>query len=244
MVMARKKTSRSRPPKNKSPIDKSHKSPSNIHPRQKDWKDQKNIKTLFSASPNRGVRVVGIGASAGGLEAFKEILTYLPNNTGFAFVVIQHLDPKHASMASEIFSRSTSMPVSEVQNGTRVKPNQIYVIPPNCNMAILHGVLQLIPRTEPITVQTAIDFFLKSLAEDLSDRAIGVILSGTASDGTEGLRAIKAEGGITFAQDPKTARYDGMPSSAIASGAVDLALSPKGIVDELTRMALFPGGAP
>ena len=184
--------------------------------------------------------VVGIGASAGGLEAFTKLLKHLPNDTGMAFVLVQHLDPTHASALTEILSRATAMQVTEVKDGMRIEPDQVYVIPPNTNMAILHHRLSLMPRTEAHGLHLPIDYFLRSLAEDRRGRAVGVILSGTASDGTEGLKAIKAEGGITFAQDEKSAKYDGMPRSAIVSGFVDCVLPPEGIARELARLSRHP----
>ncbi len=180
---------------------------------------------------SRTFPVVGIGASAGGLEAFRRLLEHLPTDTGLAFILVQHLDPKHESILAEILSRSTSMPVSEVADGIRVEPDHVYVIPRNANMAIKQGALRLLPREETRGQHRPIDFFLRSLAEEKSNRAIGVILSGTASDGTLGLEAIKAEGGITFAQDAKTARYDGMPRSAISAGCVDFELPPNLIAE-------------
>jgi len=184
--------------------------------------------------------VVGIGASAGGLEAFTKLLKHLPNDTGMAFVLVQHLDPTHASALTEILSRATAMPVAEVRDGMQVEPNHVYVIPPNTNMAILHYRLCLMPRTDKHGIHLPIDYFLRSLAEDRRGRAVGVILSGTASDGTLGLKAIKAEGGITFAQDEQSAKYDGMPRSAIVSGFVDSVLPPEMIARELTRLSRHP----
>ena len=153
-----------------------------------------------------------------------------------AFVLVQHLDPKHESMLKELLSKATRMPVSEVKNGMPVEPNHVYIIPPNTNMGISERVLSLTPRTEIRGQHMPIDRFFRSLAEDQRNSAIGVILSGTASDGSLGLKAIKAEGGITFAQDEKTAKYGGMPHSAIASGAVDFVLPPEGIAEELIRI--------
>ena len=184
--------------------------------------------------------IAGIGASAGGLEALKELLSHAPTDTGMAFVIIQHLDPKHESMSAEILSRATLMPVKEVQDGMLVEPNHVYVIPPNCNLGLSHGRLKLLPRTEARGQHMPLDFFFLTLAKERKTLAIGVVLSGTAFDGTQGLRAIKAEGGITLAQDPASAKYDGMPRSAIASGAVDLIRTPQGIAAELARIAKHP----
>src|SRR5262249_16997516 len=181
--------------------------------------------------------VVGIGASAGGLEAFRQLLEHLPIDTGMAFVLVQHLDPKRVSILAELLSKATDMPVKEVMDGMRVEPNHVYVIPRNTNMAIENGALRLSPRESPRGQHRPIDHFLRSLAEEKRDHAIGVILSGTASDGTLGLEAINAVGGITIVQDEKTAKYDGMPRSAINAGCVDFVLAPERIAEELARLS-------
>lgn len=191
-------------------------------------------------SSRKGFPIVGIGASAGGIEAFSQLLSPLPTDTGMAFVLIQHLDPTRESMTEEILSRTTKMPVNEVHDGLRVEPNHVYLIPPNHSMAILNGVLSLLPRTETRGQHLPIDFFFQSLAQDQKARAIGVVLSGTASDGSQGIKAIKAEGGLVFAQEPKSAKYDGMPRSAVASGVVDFILPPEEIAFELARIATHP----
>src|SRR6266851_2193711 len=184
--------------------------------------------------------VVGIGASAGGLEAFRLLLKSLPPDTGLAFVLVQHLDPGHESMLTSLLSKATQMPVAEVKEGMRAEPNHVYIIPPNSTLGILNGSLHLTARMKPGSRHMPIDHFLRSLAEDQGSGAIGVILSGVATDGTLGLKAIKAEGGITFAQDEKTAKYDGMPRSAIAAGCVDFVLSPEKIARELARIGRHP----
>lgn len=188
--------------------------------------------------------VVGIGASAGGLEAFKQLLEPLPANTGMAFVLVSHLDPTHKSILSELLARSTKMPVSEVSDGARVEPNHVYIMPPNTSIEIAEGALRLRPREEGRAGRYPVDHFLRALAEDQSHRAIGVILSGADSDGTLGMEAIKAEGGITFAQEPRSAKYDGMPRSAITAGHVDFILPPEGIAEELARISRHPYVAP
>jgi two-component system CheB/CheR fusion protein len=193
---------------------------------------------------NRLVAVVGVGASAGGLEAFKQMLARLPADTGMAFVVVTHLDPKHKSILPELLARVTPLPVSEAEDGTPVAPDHVYVMPRNASMAIEGGALRLLPREEGRGVRHPIDAFLQTLAEDQGTRAVGVILSGTATDGTLGLEAIKAEGGITFAQEPKSARYDSMPRSAIAAGCVDFTLTPEEIAEELARISRHPYVAP
>jgi len=184
--------------------------------------------------------VVAIGASAGGLEAFTQLIRTLPNDTGMAFVFIQHLDPTHHSILAELLAKAASMPVVEAKNGVALEPNRVYVIPPNVQMGILKGRLQLTPRQEDHGVHLPINFFMRSLAEERKSKAVGVILSGTGSDGTLGLTAIKAEGGITFAQASRSAKYDGMPRSAIASECVDFVLSAEEISRELVRIGLHP----
>ena len=183
--------------------------------------------------------VVGIGASAGGLEACQLFLTTLPPNLGMAYVFLPHLDPARESAFREILARWTSMPVVDAENEMHIAPDNVYVIRRNCEMTISGGVLHLTERHQPRSVHMTIDIFLRSLAADAGRNAIGIILSGTASDGTMGIAAIKGEGGITFAQD-SSAKYDGMPASAIASGAVDLVLPPDAIARELTRIAGHP----
>jgi two-component system CheB/CheR fusion protein len=183
--------------------------------------------------------VVGIGASAGGLEAFTRLLKHLPADTGMAFVLVQHLDPVHESALANLLSKATKMPVREVTNNTRVQPNQVNIIPPNTSLTIEEGVLKLQPRKKTDGMHRPIDHFFHSLAEDQHERAISVILSGTASDGTLGCEVVKAEGGITFAQDD-SAKYDSMPRSANAAGCIDFVLSPEGIAKELARIASHP----
>ena len=188
--------------------------------------------------------IVGIGASAGGLEAFTALLSYLPDDAGMAFVLIQHLDPKHESHLTELLSKESKMPVSEVKGETRAEANHVYVIPPEFNLGISGGVLQTLPRPDSGR-NMPVDSFLEALAADCGRHAIGVILSGNATDGTLGLQAIKAAGGTTFAQETGTAKCDGMPKSAIASGVVDFVLPPAGIARRLVELArtYFPGEA-
>src|SRR5438445_226629 len=181
--------------------------------------------------------VVGIGASAGGLEAFTQLLRELPTDTGMAFVLIQHLDPKHESQLSEVLSRTTAMPVITVTDRLQVEPDHIYVIPPNADMTIGGGALALTSRAT-VDRHTPIDRFFHSLAQEQEGRAIGVVLSGTGSDGTLGLRAIKAEGGITFVQDEQSAKHRGMPQSAHA--IADFVLPPAAIARELGRIGGHP----
>jgi two-component system CheB/CheR fusion protein len=191
------------------------------------------------APVHRPFPIVGIGASAGGLEAFTRLLKHLTVDTGMAFVLVPHLDPEHESALVQLLARATSMPVREVANDLPVVPNHVYVIPPNTVMGITSGVLKLSPRADAPVPHRSIDHFFESLAKDQCHQAIGVILSGTASDGTLGLEAIKAEGGITFAQD-ESAKYDSMPRSAISAGCVDFVLTPENIAEELARIAKHP----
>ena len=184
--------------------------------------------------------IVAIGASAGGLEAFTELIGNLPTDTGMAFVLIQHLDPKHHSMLSELLSRESAMTVAEAKDGMAVAPNHIYVIPPNTSMSITDHSLHLGPRGNAPGVHMVVDHFMRSLAEDRGNCSIGVILSGTGTDGTLGVAEIQSRGGVTFAQDQATAKYDSMPRSAIASGHVDYVLPPKDIARELGRIANHP----
>lgn len=190
--------------------------------------------------PGAQFPVVAIGASAGGLEAMTELARNIPADTGMAFVLIQHLDPKQHSMLAELVSRETAMPVTQVKDGDPLSPNHIFVIPPNKSMYVENNALRLSPRAESRVGHMSVDYFMRSLAENCGGRSIGIILSGTDSDGTLGLAEIQAQGGITFAQDETTAKYDGMPRSAIASGVVDFVFPPKGIARELARIARHP----
>src|SRR5436309_10305326 len=182
--------------------------------------------------------IVGIGGSAGGFEAAMEFLRQLPSKTGMAFVIVQHLDPHHASRLSHLLNKVTAMPVSEVTGTTTPQPNTVYVQPPNKCVIAKDGTLTLVRREERLNV--AIDHFFESLAEECASRAIGIVLSGTGSDGTAGLRAIKAAGGLTFAQNQESAKFDAMPRSAIRAGFVDLVLTPREIAREIERVADHP----
>jgi two-component system, chemotaxis family, CheB/CheR fusion protein len=184
--------------------------------------------------------VVGIGASAGGLEAFTQLLSHLPIDTGMAFALVQHLDPSHKSLLSEILSRTTQMPVREVQDGMVVEPNHVYVIPSNTMMTSAQGVLRLTPRKKPRGVNMSIDGFFYSLAEDRGSKAIGIVLSGADGDGSKGLEAIKVAGGITFAQSEDSAQVNSMPNTAIATGHVDFILSPEAIAEKLADISRHP----
>jgi two-component system, chemotaxis family, CheB/CheR fusion protein len=184
--------------------------------------------------------IVSVGASAGGLEAFSSLLRALPPEPGLALVFIPHLDPTHESAMVELLSRTTRLPVHQAAEGIRVACNAVYVLPPNSDMTISDGVLHLVRREAGRGHHMPIDSFFTSLAEDQTSNAIGVVLSGTANDGTLGLSAIKNHGGITFAQDLNTAKYDGMPNSAVGAGVVDYVLPPDRIAEELIRIQRQP----
>jgi len=187
------------------------------------------------------VPVVGIGASAGGLEAFRELVQALPNDTGMAFVLVSHLSKTYKSMLGELLSKVTKMPVVEVRGETPVEANHIYVISPNVTLAMQDNGLSAKPIQDEDRHGKVIDTFFRSLAEHRKSQAIGVVLSGTGTDGTLGLAAIKAEGGIAFAQDQESAKYPDMPRSASAQfGSADLVLPPAQIAKELARVAGHP----
>ena len=166
--------------------------------------------------------IVGIGASAGGLEALELFLRNVPEGSGIAFVIVQHLDPTHKGIMPELLQRATAMKVIQVKNRTRVQPDCVYVIPPNKDMSLLHGVLHLLDPVAPRGLRLPIDFFFRSLADDSKERSIGVILSGMGTDGTMGLKAIKEKAGVVFVQDPASAKFDGMPRSAVEAGLADV----------------------
>lgn len=191
-------------------------------------------------SPISHFPVVGVGASAGGLDAFTQLIQNLPPRPDLCLILVQHLDPRHESLLTEILSRATPLPVQEARDGVAVEPNAIYVIPPNTQLEIAAGRLMVRPREESHGLNMPIDHFLRSLAEDLGNRAVGVILSGGGTDGTLGLESIKAAGGITFAQTDGSARHVSMPRSAVASGSVDFTLTPEGIARELARIGRHP----
>src|SRR6185436_9091771 len=180
------------------------------------------------------VRAAGIGASAGGLDAFLELVSAIPADTGLAFVLIQHLDPRHHSMLVDILSGATAIPVQEVTDGMRIESDRIHVIPPDTQMTIQGDVLRLAPRT-PKVPHRPLDIFFSSLAQERGCDAIGVVLSGNDADGARGLEAIHDAGGITFAQNPESAKFDVMPRAAAV--AADFVLPPAGIAERLVSIA-------
>ena len=198
----------------------------------------------FVAGQESRFPIVGIGASAGGLAAFEAFFSAIPGETspGMAFVLVQHLAPDHKSILSDLVKRYTRMKVYEVEDGMRVAANCAYIIPPKRDMAILNGVLQLLDPAAPHGHRLPIDYFFRSLAQDQRERAICVVLSGTGSDGTLGVRAIKGEGGMAMAQSPESTEYDGMPSNAIATGLVDYVLPPAEMPSQLMAYAAHAFG--
>ena len=186
--------------------------------------------------PPKPFPIVCFGASAGGLEAFSAVLEYLSAGLGMAYVLIMHLSPNHKSSLVEILQPKTKMKIHTANDGMEVKINNIYVIPPNAYMSLIDGHLKVGPRSLAKIGNFAVDYFLLALASIYKNNSIGVILSGTASEGTIGLKAIKAEGGITFVQD-ESAKFSGMPRSAYDSGYADFILSPKNIAAELAQLA-------
>lgn len=180
--------------------------------------------------------VVGIGASAGGLEALQQLLTFLPSNTGMAFVIIQHLAPNHKSLLVDILGKYSAMPVQEIQDGMHVERNHIYMIPPKHNVEIVSDVLRL-RDTDPQKINHPIDVFFRSLAEAYESRSVAVILSGTGSDGTNGIRSVKEQNGLIIVQTPESAKFDGMPRNAISTGLVDLIQRPDSIAREMQHIA-------
>ncbi len=189
------------------------------------------------APGSTGFPIVGIGASAGGLDAFKKFFNAMPPESGMAFVLIQHLDPTRESLTAELVGTYTRMGVVQAEDGMRVEANRVYVIPPNAYLSIRDRTLWLSAPAAPRSLRMAIDFFLHSLAEDQQENAIGVILAGTGTDGTLGIKEIKAGGGMTMVQDPETVQHDGMPRSAIASGSADYVLPAERMVDALLAYA-------
>ena len=197
---------------------KSSKSPSRSH---KAMDASPRRSRSAGARISRPVSIVGIGGSAGGLEAFREFFSGMPPDSGLAFVLIPHLDPTNKSIMSEILARSTSMPVAEAREGTLIRANMVYVIPPNRALGVEKGRLKVVAFTEPRGRRTPIDCFLEELGKDQGTRAIAIILSGMGSDGSHGIKTVKENFGLILAQAPSSARYASMPQSAIDTGVVD-----------------------
>lgn len=197
------------------------------------------------SEPKAPFPIVAIGASAGGLEALEQFITRVPPGSGMAYVIVQHLDPTRKGIMSELLQRSTGMKVTQIKDRTTVQPDCVYIIPPNKDLSILHGVLHLLTPTSARGLRLPIDFFFRALAADQQERSIGVILSGMGSDGTLGLRAIKERAGLVLVQEPTTAKFDSMPRSAIEAGLADIVAAagelPERILAYLQHQPLITG---
>ncbi len=209
-----------------------------VQSRSKASQPSLNSKARQPSLKKNDLYVVGIGASAGGLEALRPFVANLPTSANLCFVIAQHLSPQHRSMMVELLARETKIPVVGINNGVSIKPNTIYIAPPNSDVFYRTGKLVLRAPLESIGPKPSIDHFFTSLASGLGARAIAIVLSGTGSDGANGLRAVKAHGGITFAQEPSSAKYDSMPRAAMTIGGADLILPPKEIAGKLAVIAL------
>jgi two-component system CheB/CheR fusion protein len=188
--------------------------------------------------------IVGIGASAGGLEALSLLLPGLPKNLGLSYVVVQHLSPTYRSMMSQLLGRETTMPVRDIEDGMLPEPNTVYITPPNRNLTLVAGHFRLVEPARESLPKPSVNRFFASLAEEIGESTIGIILSGTGSDGAAGIHSIKAAGGFTFSQDPETAKYNGMPQSAIDTGSVDWILPPENMGAEISLIVLNRGLIP
>ena len=197
-------------------------------------------KALIKPKKTNDFPIVGLGASAGGLEALEAFFSHMPFDSGMGFVIIQHLSPKHKSIMASLLAKDTKMKVLEIIDGMEVKPDHVYLNPPNKNVIIINGALQLMDPVKTGGINLPIDSFFRSMAEEMGEKAICVILSGTATDGTLGLKAVKELGGLVMVQDPNSAKYDGMPRSAIATGMVDFILPVEKIPEELVRYVKAP----
>ena len=206
--------------------------------------NEKESDSHQDVSTKKRFPIVGIGASAGGLVAFEAFFSGMPADVdpNMAFVLVQHLSPDYKSILPEIIRRYTRMEVFEVTDGITVKPNCVYIIPPNCEMALLNGNLELLTPSTPRGQRLPIDFFFRSLAQDQQEHAVGIVLSGTGSDGTLGVRAIKGEGGMLMAQTPESTEHDGMPTNAIATGMVDYELPPAKMAAQLIAYIAHTSG--
>lgn len=208
---------------------------------EKQTKTAKNAKkTVTKTKQANDFPIVGIGASAGGLETLEAFFSHMPSDSGIGFVIIQHLSPKHKSIMGSLLAKNTQMKVLEIEDGMKVKPDHVYLNPPSKDVVLIDGALQLMDPVKTGGINLPIDSFFRSMAEEMGEKAICVILSGTATDGTLGLKAVKGEGGLVMVQDPNSAKYDGMPRSAIATGMVDFILSVEKIPAELVKYAKAP----
>lgn len=201
-------------------------------------KQPKRQKANTASQPN--FPVVGIGASAGGLEALQEFVEHLPTDTGMAFIVVTHQHPGHTSLLPELLGRKANVPVVEATDGVQLQPNHLYVSPPGESLALLDGTLHLTHFDAQHAPRLPIDFFFRSLADDMHERAVCIVLSGTGTDGTIGLQTVKAASGLAVVQQPQTAKYAGMPSSAVGTGLADYVLPPAEMPQQLVAYAQGP----
>jgi two-component system CheB/CheR fusion protein len=204
------------------------------------WRNFQSVDCVVRHKGNKkrmSFTIVGIGASAGGLESFSELIARIPAGTGMAYVFVQHLDPRHGSLLVEILSKRAGFPVEEAREGVKILSDRLYVIAPNTTLTIGGDVLHLRSRDPAERPHRPVDVLFHSLAQQRGSNAIGIILSGSGSDGAKGIQAIKQAGGITFAQDESSALFFGMPSCAIKTGCVDFTLVPKEIAQELIRIS-------
>jgi two-component system CheB/CheR fusion protein len=204
----------------------------------------KNKNALSYEKETGAFPIVGIGASAGGLEALEAFLSHVPPDSGMAFVVVQHLDPTRKGILTELLQRSTGMEVSQIKNGMKAEPEHVYVIPPNADLSILRGTFHLLKPLVSRGLRLPIDFFFRQLAEDQQDRGIGIILSGMGTDGTQGLKAIKEKMGMVMVQDPKSAKYDGMPRSAAETRLADYIAPVEELPGKLIEYVRHSAGIP
>jgi two-component system CheB/CheR fusion protein len=234
------------PPADKKAVKKkttTKKSPSKSKTNKKAAAKKKAVKIIlpFTTKQKNGpLCIVGIGASAGGLEALEGLFSKMPSDTNMAFVIIQHLAPKHKSIMGSLLQKYTGMTILQMKDGMKVEPNCMYLNPPDKDVSVLNGALYLSDPVESHSARLAIDFFFRSLAADQMEKAICIILSGTGTDGTLGLKAIKGEGGMTMAQEEKQAKYDSMPRSAINTGFVDFILPVEKMPSELSKYVRHP----
>lgn len=201
---------------------------------------KKKKKSADAVEPILPSHYVGIGASAGGLEAIEQFFTHMPANSGMAFIVVQHLSPDYKSLMVELLSKKTGMPVTRAEEGMLVEANHVYLIPPKKNLTIFHGRLLLADQEQIRVINLPIDIFLRSLAEDQSQKTVAIILSGTGSDGMRGVRTVKECGGIVMVQNEESAKFDGMPRSAISTGLADFILPPEKMPGQLLAFAKHP----
>ena len=231
-----------KPPSAKKAAGKPKANPETAVKRTKAPANGKSVKT--APKKPEGLPIVGIGASAGGLDAFQEFFKAMPADSGMAFVLVAHLDPTHVSILPELLQKRTEMPVHQITDGVKIRPNSVYVIPPNKALSILNGTLQLMELAQPRGANLPIDSFFRSLAQDQGANAACIVLSGTGTDGTLGVKAIKGDLGMVMVQDEESAKYDGMPRSAIATGLADYVLPPDQMPEQLIKYMMHASRKP